>query len=147
MKNFTSFGHSIQLSAACSRKFGSLLLNVCWYFVFALHVKCCSVPIHYLFHSSIKFYKIKFYANGCKIMQLEVETSCVHHLNMCSHRALCANSIWSKSMILPMTPKHLDLVPVPFKAAPPLNPSSDSCMFYLLQQAPNKFDCIQLLSY
>lgn len=45
----------------------------------AFHVRCCSVPMCYLFHCSIKFCNIKLYANNYKIMQLELETSCVLH--------------------------------------------------------------------
>lgn len=43
------------------------------------YVMCCSVPVCFLFHCSMKFCNTKWYGNSYKIMPLEVETSCVHH--------------------------------------------------------------------
>lgn len=43
------------------------------------YVRCCSVPVCLLFRCSMKFCNNKWYGNSYTIMQLEVETSCVHH--------------------------------------------------------------------
>lgn len=81
MKYLTSFGHSFNNLLTAEGKI-QILIFECTYspdLLSAFHVRCCAVPICYLFHCSIKFCNIKLYANSYKIMQLEVETSCVHH--------------------------------------------------------------------
>lgn len=126
------------------------------------YVKCCSVPVCFLFHCSMKFCNTKRYGNSCKIMQLGVETSCVHHFkdvqswrDVAPHKQhFCSDFLRFRysgmdQYLLPHTTRaeHFHPVLLAIKASFSPNPSSGSCMFHLLQQEPAKFDFTQLFSY
>lgn len=73
---------SATLSTTCSWRESSDSYSECMFSpdpLSAFCVRCCSVPARFLFHCSTKFCNTKWYGNSYKIMQLEVETSGVHH--------------------------------------------------------------------
>lgn len=153
------------LSTTCSWRENSESYSECMYSpdpLSAFCVRCCSVPACFLFHCSTKFCNTKWYGNSYKIMQLEVETSSVHHfkdVQSWSDVAPHKQHFWSDSPLFrysgmdqhllqhTTTAEHFHPVLLMTKASFSPNPSSESRVFRLLQQDPAAFDFTQLFSY
>lgn len=162
MKHFISSGNSF---SNLQLRENSDFYSECIYspdLLSVLYVRCCSVPVCFLFHCSTKFCNTKWYGNSYRIMQLEVKTTCVHHFkdvqswrdvapckqHFCSDFLLFKYSEMDQYQFQHTTRAecfHPGLLMIKASFSP--NPSSESCTFHPLQQHPATFDFTQVFSY